>query len=115
MTEQNKQKGLEWQEKPLSDNERLKTDSNFLRGTILDDLEDSLTGGFRGDNFQLIRFHGMYEQDDRDIRAERAEEKLEPLKFMLLRCRLPGGSLNHSNGLNWINSPVNIVIIVRFV
>ena len=43
MTEQNKQKGLEWQEKPLSDNERLKTDSNFLRGTILDDLEDSLT------------------------------------------------------------------------
>ena len=72
MTEQNKQKGLEWQEKPLSDNERLKTDSNFLRGTILDDLEDSLTGGFRGDNFQLIRFHGMYEQDDRDIRAERA-------------------------------------------
>ena len=55
MTEQNKQKGLEWQEKPLSDNERLKTDSNFLRGTILDDLEDSLTGGFRGDNFQLIR------------------------------------------------------------
>ena len=33
----------------------------------------------------------MYEQDDRDIRAERAEEKLEPLKFMLLRCRLPGG------------------------
>ena len=91
MTEKNKQKGLEWQEKPLSDNERLKTDSNFLRGTILDDLEDSLTGGFRGDNFQLIRFHGMYEQDDRDIRAERAEEKLEPLKFMLLRCRLPGG------------------------
>ena len=91
MTEQNKQKGLEWQEKPLSDNERLKTDSNFLRGTILDDLEDSLTGGFRGDNFQLIRFHGMYEQDDRDIRAERAEENLEPLKFMLLRCRLPGG------------------------
>jgi len=110
MTEQNKQKGLEWQEKPLSDNERLKTDSNFLRGTILDDLEDSLTGGFRGDNFQLIRFHGMYEQDDRDIRAERAEEKLEPLKFMLLRCLS-----NHSNGLNWINSPVNIVIIVRFV
>ena len=59
MTEQNKQKGLEWQEKPLSDNERLKTDSNFLRGTILDDLEDSLTGGVRGDNLQLIRFHGM--------------------------------------------------------
>lgn len=48
----NSKKGLEWQEKPLSDNERLKADSNFLRGTILDDLEDQLTGGFRGDNFQ---------------------------------------------------------------
>ena len=57
----------------------------------------------------------MYEQDDRDIRAERAEEKLEPLKFMLLRCRLPGELSNHSNGLNWINSPVNTAIIVRFV
>lgn len=85
------QKGLEWKAQPLSDNERLKAESNFLRGTILDDLEDGLTGGFKGDNFQLIRFHGMYEQDDRDIRAERLEEKLEPRKFMLLRCRLPGG------------------------
>ncbi|WP_235914900.1 assimilatory sulfite reductase (NADPH) hemoprotein subunit [Pelistega ratti] len=82
---------LEWQDKPLSDNERLKRESKFLRGTIVEDLENPLTGGFTGDNFQLIRFHGMYEQDDRDIRAERLEEKLEPLKFMLLRCRLPGG------------------------
>ncbi len=90
MSEESK-KGLEWQEKPLSDNERLKEQSQFLRGTILEDLQDPLTGGFKGDNFQLIRFHGMYEQDDRDIRAERADEKLEPLKFMLLRCRLPGG------------------------
>lgn len=96
MTVQTKTKGLAWQEKPLSDNERLKTESNFLRGTILDDLKDPLTGGFKGDNFQLIRFHGMYEQDDRDIRAERAEAKLEPLKFMLLRCR--AGSLNRPNG-----------------
>ncbi|HEZ4312649.1 TPA: sulfite reductase subunit beta, partial [Neisseria meningitidis] len=99
MTVQTKTKGLAWQEKPLSDNERLKTESNFLRGTILDDLKDPLTGGFKGDNFQLIRFHGMYEQDDRDIRAERAEAKLEPLKFMLLRCRLPGGIIKPSQ---WI-------------
>lgn len=33
----------------------------------------------------------MYEQDDRDIRAERVEQKLEPLKNVMLRCRLPGG------------------------
>ncbi|MEI7309128.1 assimilatory sulfite reductase (NADPH) hemoprotein subunit [Pectobacterium carotovorum] len=75
----------------LADAERMKTESNFLRGTIAEDLNDGLTGGFRGDNFLLIRFHGMYQQDDRDIRAERAEQKLEPRHAMLLRCRLPGG------------------------
>ena len=76
---------------PYSDNERLKDQSDYLHGTISHDLTDGITGSFKGDNFQLIRFHGMYEQDDRDIRAERGEQKLEPLKSMMLRCRLPGG------------------------
>ena len=76
---------------PLSDNERLKSNSDYLRGGIAEDLNDGLTGGFRGDNFQLIRFHGMYEQDDRDIRASRVAQKLEPKKNVMLRCRLPGG------------------------
>ncbi|EXU74955.1 assimilatory sulfite reductase (NADPH) hemoprotein subunit [Erwinia mallotivora] len=75
----------------LTDAERLKKQSNYLRGTITDDLQDGLTGGFTGDNFLLIRFHGMYQQDDRDIRAERAAQKLEPRHAMMLRCRLPGG------------------------
>lgn len=79
---------------PLSDNERLKGQSDYLRGGIADDLKDGLTGGFKGDNFQLIRFHGMYEQDDRDIRAARVESKLEPKKNVMLRCRLPGGIIN---------------------
>lgn len=76
---------------PLSDNERLKKESNFLRGTIEQDLQDRITGGFTADNFQLIRFHGMYQQDDRDIRAERAKQKLEPLHNVMLRARMPGG------------------------
>ncbi|MFD2176481.1 assimilatory sulfite reductase (NADPH) hemoprotein subunit [Veronia pacifica] len=76
---------------PLSDNERLKRESNFLRGTIVQDLGDRITGGFTADNFQLIRFHGMYQQDDRDIRAERAKQKLEPLQNVMLRARMPGG------------------------
>ncbi|MBH5328704.1 assimilatory sulfite reductase (NADPH) hemoprotein subunit [Eikenella sp. S3360] len=76
---------------PLADNERLKGQSRHLRGTIAQDLGDGLTGGFNGDNFQLIRFHGMYEQDNRDIRAERHEQKLDNLKNVMLRCRLPGG------------------------
>lgn len=75
----------------LSDNERIKQNSNFLRGTIIQDLDNSLTGGFSPDNSQLIRFHGMYQQDDRDVRIERSEQKLEPLINMMLRCRLPGG------------------------
>ncbi len=78
-------------EGPLSDNERLKRESRHLRGTIEQDLQDDLTGGFTADNFQLIRFHGMYQQDDRDIRAERAKQKLEPLHNVMLRARLPGG------------------------
>ena len=75
----------------LSDNERLKTQSQHLRGTITTDLQNEITGGFTGDNFLLIRFHGMYQQDDRDIRAERAEQKLEPLHNVMLRARMPGG------------------------
>ncbi|MFT5313019.1 MAG: sulfite reductase (NADPH) hemoprotein beta-component [Paraglaciecola sp.] len=78
----------------LADNERMKDRSNFLRGTIEQDLKDDLTGGFSADNFQLIRFHGMYQQDDRDIRAERAKQKLEPLQNVMLRARLPGGIIS---------------------
>jgi sulfite reductase (NADPH) hemoprotein beta-component len=76
---------------PLADNERLKRESKNLRGTIVEDLQDRITGGFTKDNFQLIRFHGMYQQDDRDIRAERAKQKLEPLHNVMLRARMPGG------------------------
>ncbi|MFV9687604.1 assimilatory sulfite reductase (NADPH) hemoprotein subunit [Pantoea sp. KXB45] len=83
----------------LSDAERLKKQSNYLRGTIKEDLEEGLTGGFTGDNFLLIRFHGMYQQDDRDIRAERAEQKLEPRHAMMLRCRLPGGIITPTQWL----------------
>lgn len=79
------------QNKPLSDNERIKKNSNFLRGTIKQDLDNNITGGFNADNAQLIRFHGMYQQDDRDVRVERMTQKLEPLINMMLRCRLPGG------------------------
>ncbi|WP_261816106.1 assimilatory sulfite reductase (NADPH) hemoprotein subunit [Vibrio gallicus] len=75
----------------FSDNERLKGESNFLRGSIAKDLTNEITGGFDSDNFQLIRFHGMYQQDDRDIRNERAKQKLEPLHNVMLRARMPGG------------------------
>ncbi|AMG68554.1 MULTISPECIES: assimilatory sulfite reductase (NADPH) hemoprotein subunit [Providencia] len=84
----------------LADSERMKNESNYLRGTIKEDLKNGLSGGFEGDNFLLIRFHGMYQQDDRDIRAERAEQKLEPRHAMMLRCRLPGGIITPKQWLD---------------
>ena len=83
----------------LADNERLKEESDYLRGTIVEDLQDRMTGGFTSDNFQLIRVHGMYQQDDRDIRAERQKQKLEPLHNVMLRARMPGGIITPTQWL----------------
>ena len=83
----------------LADNERMKAESNFLRGTITEDLQDRITGGFTPDNSQLIRVHGMYQQDDRDIRAERQKQKLEPLHNVMLRARMPGGIISPTQWL----------------
>ncbi|PPI88458.1 sulfite reductase subunit beta [Candidatus Pantoea edessiphila] len=84
----------------LEDAERIKYQSNYLRGTILQDLDNELTGSFTGDNFSLIRFHGMYQQDNRDIRTERIKQKLEPLHSIMLRCRLPGGVITTQQWLD---------------
>ncbi len=98
-TDNNKQVVLGEELGPLSDNERLKRESNLLRGTIEQDLQDRITGGFTADNFQLIRFHGMYQQDDRDIRNERTKQKLEPLHNVMLRARMPGGIITPTQWL----------------
>jgi sulfite reductase (NADPH) hemoprotein beta-component len=75
----------------LHDNERIKIESNFLRGKLVEGLNDTTTGSFPSDEVQLVKFHGLYQQDDRDVRAERKKQKLEPLYSFLLRARLPGG------------------------
>lgn len=77
----------------LHDNERIKIESNFLRGKLVEGLNDTTTGSFPSDEVQLVKFHGLYQQDDRDRRAERKKQKLEPLYSFLLRARLPGGVL----------------------
>lgn len=71
--------------------EGIKSRSRFLRGTLLESLSDPLTGALRPDDTQLSKFHGFYQQDDRDIRAERAKQKLEPLYSFMLRICVPGG------------------------
>ena len=77
--------------KPLSANEGIKAASNFLRGTIAQDLLDTSTGAISEDNNQLTKFHGLYLQDDRDLRKERTKLKLEKAFGFMLRVRLPGG------------------------
>lgn len=78
-------------EQKLAINEYLKTDSDYLRGTIKEGLDSSVTGSFSDGDQQLIKFHGFYQQDDRDLRNERKEQKLEPLYSFMLRARVPGG------------------------
>src|SRR5215210_9083786 len=73
--------------------EKVKTDSDGLRGTIEESLHDEITGAIREDDQALIKFHGMYQQDDRDRREERAEKKLDRLYSFMIRLRLPGGFL----------------------
>ena len=78
---------------PLSRNETIKGDSRFLRGTIADGLRWPETGGLAEDDQQLTKFHGIYQQDDRDLRAERAKKKLEKAVIFMVRTRIPGGVL----------------------
>lgn len=77
----------------LSSIEKIKTHSDGLRGTIKESLRDEITGAIREDDQALIKFHGMYQQDDRDRREERAEKKLDRLYSFMIRLRLPGGFL----------------------
>ncbi|MEP6595113.1 MAG: NADPH-dependent assimilatory sulfite reductase hemoprotein subunit [Ginsengibacter sp.] len=77
----------------LSAIEKIKTASDGLRGTIVESLKDEITGAIREDDQALIKFHGMYQQDDRDRREERAEKKLDRLYTFMIRLRLPGGFL----------------------
>ncbi len=74
-----------------SANEGIKDASNYLRGTILDGLANSATGSLSKDDQQLTKFHGTYQQDDRDIRQERRKKKLEPAFSFMIRVRMAGG------------------------
>ena len=75
----------------LSPVERIKRDSRLLRGALADSLGDAITGAIREDDTVLIKFHGSYQQDDRDLRDERRRQKLEPAYSFMIRTRLPGG------------------------
>ena len=84
---------------PLTDLERIKTASRFLRGGIAAGLADPVTGAISEDDNKLLKFHGSYQQDDRDLREERRKQKLEPAYSFMLRARLPGGAVSSAQWL----------------
>ncbi|HKD76639.1 MAG TPA: phosphoadenylyl-sulfate reductase, partial [Ktedonobacterales bacterium] len=69
--------------------EKIKSASRHLRGDIDAQLHEA-TPNFSDDQVQLLKFHGTYQQDDRDVRLERRGEKA--YQFMV-RSRIPGGVL----------------------
>ena len=95
----------------LSVVEAIKAVSRRLRGTLVESLADPVSGAIAEADTHLIKFHGSYQQDDRDLRDERRLQKLEPDYSFMIRTRLPGGvvtpqqwlkldaiALNYANG-----------------
>lgn len=74
-----------------SDVERIKRESNYLRGTLKEVMLDRISAGIPDDDNRLMKHHGSYLQDDRDLRNERQKQKLEPAYQFMLRVRMPGG------------------------
>jgi sulfite reductase (NADPH) hemoprotein beta-component len=95
--------------------ERIKDASNYLRGTLVESLQDPLTGALADDDTQLCKYHGIYQQDDRDLRDERRRQKLEPRYQFMVRIRLPGGICSLTQWLEvdriantWCNNTIRL-------
>ena len=74
--------------------EKIKSESRALRGTLHESLADPTTGAIHDADTVVSKFHGIYQQDDRDVRAERRDARLEPLYQFMLRVRVPGGRVS---------------------
>jgi sulfite reductase (NADPH) hemoprotein beta-component len=83
----------------LAHNETIKTNSRFLRGTLEEGFAEIASGAISDDDQQLIKFHGIYLQDDRDLRPERAKRKLDKAYSFMARLRVPGGVLSREQYL----------------
>jgi sulfite reductase (NADPH) hemoprotein beta-component len=89
---------INWEE--LSEVEKIKYDSSFLRGTLAESLIDPISGSIAPDDRQISKFHGIYQQSDRDIDKERKHQKLEPAWSFLIRVRMPGGMVTPEQWLS---------------
>ena len=87
-------------ERKPSANEGIKERSRFLRGTIAEGLQDLSTGALGKDDQQLLKFHGTYQQDDRDLRKPRRAEGLGKAYSYMIRIALPAGQITNSQYLD---------------
>jgi sulfite reductase (NADPH) hemoprotein beta-component len=69
----------------LTHNEEIKTAIPTLAGTIAASIADTGLDHFSQDDYEFLKFHGCYQQDDRDLR------KTEKKYIMMIRSRIPGG------------------------
>jgi sulfite reductase (ferredoxin) len=72
--------------------EEIKSESHALRGTIQETLLGEASH-FSDDEYQLLKFHGTYQQDDRDQRVPRKRQNLDKAWMFMVRSKLPGGAL----------------------
>jgi sulfite reductase (ferredoxin) len=78
--------------------EEIKSESRALRGTLKETLIGEETH-FSEEEYQLLKFHGSYQQDDRDQRAARKKQNLDKAWIFMVRSKLPGGALSASQYL----------------
>ena len=79
--------------------EHIKDRSDYLRGNLVEDFQNPITAAVTEDKVQLVKFHGFYQQDDRDVRLHRQDKKLEPAYSFMIRLRVPGGELSAAQWL----------------
>ncbi len=85
----------------LSPLESIKEESNFLKGTIDKEIADS-TDHFDKSNIQLLKFHGTYQQDDRDARLAAKKSGGGKAYSMMVRLRIPGGRIRSDQMLSML-------------
>jgi sulfite reductase beta subunit-like hemoprotein len=78
--------------------ETIKDQSRSLRGTIVETLQSEATH-FSDEEYQLLKFHGTYQQDDRDQRNKLKAEGLDKAWSFMVRSKIPGGALNSAQYL----------------
>src|SRR5689334_21663309 len=75
-----------------SKTERTQATSHYLKGKVADELAESTTH-FTEEQTLLLKFHGIYQQEDRDARQERRAAGVEKAYQFMVRSRIPGGVL----------------------